>query len=130
MATTEHLLVSLVSAFGNAERVCSLLAEDAQWWITPSVGVLGSPTHGRQDIYAAMQVVFGDLYREVSTEVHHVIANRDIGAARFVMRAKALFAGGRDYVNEYSVWIQRRGDLIVKVWEYLDVAHVQAQFDL
>jgi ketosteroid isomerase-like protein len=46
------------------------------------------------------------------------------------MRATALFAGGQPYENEYSVWVQVQGGLIVRVGEYLDVAHATGQFSL
>ena len=44
----------LVDAFGNPAAIESLLTEDAQWWITPTVGVLGSPSVGRDAIMTAM----------------------------------------------------------------------------
>ena len=40
-SSTRELLTALVDAFGDAERITELLAPDAQWWITPTVGVLG-----------------------------------------------------------------------------------------
>jgi hypothetical protein len=49
------LLTAPAAAFGDAERITELLAPDAQRWITPSVGVLGGPTVGRDAIRAAMR---------------------------------------------------------------------------
>jgi hypothetical protein len=69
--STRELLTRLVAAFGDADRVCELLAPEAQWWITPSVGVLASPTVGREAIRDAMRVIFGQLYTDVHTTVHH-----------------------------------------------------------
>jgi ketosteroid isomerase-like protein len=43
-------------------------------------------------------------------------------AAGFTLSATALFADGRHYENEYSVWVHTDGGAIVRVWEYLDVA--------
>jgi uncharacterized protein (TIGR02246 family) len=128
MTETRELLTTLVAAFGDADRVTALLAPDAQWWITPTVGVLGSPTVGREAIGAGMRIIFGQLYADVRTTVHHALCDADMGAARFTMRATALFAGGQPYENEYSVWIQARDGFIVRVWEYLDVAHATGQF--
>ena len=65
----------------------SLLASDAQWWITPTVGVLGSPTIGRDAIRDSMAVIFGQMYTDVRTDVHHTLAEGDTGAARFTMYA-------------------------------------------
>lgn len=127
-SSTRELLAALVAAFGDAERVTELLAPKAQWWITPTVGVLGSPTVGREAIRAGMRIIFGQLYADVQTTVHHLVCEDDTGAARFTMRATALFAGGQPYENEYSVWIQVQDGLIIRVWEYLDVAYATGQF--
>jgi ketosteroid isomerase-like protein len=128
--STQELLITLVAAFGDADRISDLLAPEAQWWITPTVGVLGSPTVGRDAIRDAMRVIFGQLYTDVRTTVHHTLAEGDIGAARFTMSATALFADGQQYENEYSVWVQVRDGLITRVWEYLDVAYATGQFGM
>ena len=127
---TRELLTSLVGALGDADRVCALLAPDAQWWITPTVGVLASPTVGRDAIYESMRAIFGELYADVHTSVHHTLVDNEMGAARFTLFATALFAEGRPYENEYSMWVQADGGAIVRVWEYLDVAHSLGQFSL
>jgi uncharacterized protein (TIGR02246 family) len=125
--STENLLRELVSAFGDAEAVCAVLAEDAEWWITPTVGVLGSPSRGRDSIAAAMEVIFGQLYKDVRTQIRHLISDGDIGSARFTMHATASYAGDKPYENEYCVWIRQRDGAIDRVWEYLDVAHASQQ---
>jgi ketosteroid isomerase-like protein len=132
MATSEtrELLVSLVAAFGDADRIRTLLAPDAQWWISPTVGILASPTVGRDSICESLQTIFGGLYADVRTTVHHLLVDDDVGTARFTMFAKALFADGRPYENEYCVWIQIDAGAIIRVWEYLDVAHAIGQFGL
>jgi len=129
-STTRELLTQLVSAFGDVDAITALLAPDAQWWITPSVGVLGSPTIGRESIRESMQVIFGQLYQEVRTVVHHVLVEQTMGAARFTMFATANFANGQPYENEYSIWIRVQDSMIDRVWEYLDTAHVVSQFGL
>lgn len=113
----------LVGAFGEPDAIGALLADDAQWWITPSVGILGSPTVGRSAILEAMTVIFSAMYNDVSTTVHHVISDRELAACRFTMRATAVFAEGRPYENEYSLWVQVAKGQAVRVWEYLDVTH-------
>jgi len=127
---TRELLTSLVGALGDADKVCALLAPDAQWWITPTVGVLASPTIGRDAIHESMRSIFGDLYADVRTDVHHTVVEDDMGAARFTLFATALFADGRPYENEYTMWVKTEGGAIVRVWEYLDVAHSLGQFNL
>lgn len=127
---TRELLTSLVGALGDADRVCALLAPDAQWWITPTVGVLASPTVGRDAIFESMRTIFGQLYADVRTSVHHTLVDNEIGAARFTLFATALFAERRPYENEYTMWVKTDGGAIVRVWEYLDVAHSLGQFGL
>ena len=127
---TRELLGSLVAGFGDADRVSALLAPDAQWWISPTVGVMASPTVGRDSIHESLQTIFGGLYVDVRTTVQHVLVDEDMGAARFTMFATAQFADGRPYENEYCVWVQTEGGAIVRVWEYLDVAHAIGQFGL
>jgi len=127
---TRELLTSMVGALGDADRVCALLAPDAQWWITPTVGVLASPTIGRDAIHESMRSIFGELYADVRTSVHHTLVDNDMGAARFTLFATALFADGRPYENEYTMWVQTDGGAIVRVWEYLDVALSLGQFGL
>lgn len=127
-SSTHELLTALVAAFGDPPRIVELLAPDVQWWITPTVGVLGSPTIGRESVAEAMRVIFGEMYTDVRTDVHHVIVDGNIGSARFTMRATALFADSRPYENEYCVWAEATDGAITRVWEYLDVAQVGNQF--
>lgn len=128
MNTTASLMRSLLAAFGDADAIVELLTEDAEWWITPTVGVLGSPSRGRESIGSSMQTIFRDLYADAEAEVHMVLADGERASARFTLRARAQFFGGKPYENEYCIWIERSGDKIAKVWEYLDVAHVTGQF--
>jgi ketosteroid isomerase-like protein len=120
----------LVRAFGDPDAIGELLTPDAECWITPTVGVLGSPTVGRDTIVAALRVIFSDLWGDPEVTVHHAIGNDDIGAVRLTLQAKARFANERPYENEYSVWVRCRGDRIDRVWEYLDVAWSTAQLQL
>lgn len=113
--------------------MADLLNEDAEWWITPTVGVVPSPCRGRDPIWDSMAIVFGQIYSEARTDVHMVVAQDDRASARFTLRAFTLRAiaqiGDRTvpYENEYCLWIERQGDAICRVWEYLDVAHAQQQ---
>ena len=75
-------------AFGDPDAIGELLTPDAEWWITPTVGVLGSPSVGRETIVAAMRVIFGDFWSGAEVTVHHAIGDDDIGAVRFTLRAK------------------------------------------
>jgi ketosteroid isomerase-like protein len=118
------LAIALVESFGDPEAIGNLLTEDAEWWITPTVGILGSPSVGREQIVAAMRVIFGDIYTDATAEIHAALGDDETGAVRFTLRATV---GERPYINEYSVWIRRSGDRIDRVWEYLDVAEATRQ---
>jgi hypothetical protein len=102
----------------------SLLVVWGQWWITPTVGIWGSPSVGRDQIMAATRIIFGEIYSGASAEIHTAIGDDVIGAVRFTLRAKV---GERSYVNEYSVWIRSNGKRIDRVWAYLDVAEATRQ---
>jgi ketosteroid isomerase-like protein len=128
MTAAVDLARALVSSFGDADAIAANLTEDAQWWITPTVGVLGSPSVGREAIHRSMRTIFGELYASPSVEVHHCVGDEEMAAIRFTLRAVARFAGDQPYANEYTVWVRRRGELIDRVWEYLDVAWSTAQF--
>jgi hypothetical protein len=78
----------LVESFGNPDTIEALLTEDAQWWITPTVGILGSPSVGRDQIVASMRIIFGDIYTDVSAEIHAAVGDDEIGAVRFTLRAR------------------------------------------
>jgi hypothetical protein len=78
--SSEILAERLVRAFGDPDAIGELLTADAEWWITPAVGVLGSLSVGREAIVAAMRVIFGNLWKDAEEAVHHVIGNDDIGA--------------------------------------------------
>jgi hypothetical protein len=69
----------------------------------PRVGILASPTVGRDSIYESLRTTFGGLYADVRTSVHHVLVDGDMGTARFTMHARALIADGRPYQNECCV---------------------------
>lgn len=127
MPDAKTLARSLVEAFGDPDAIGELLTDDVEWWITPTVGVLGSPSVGRDAVLTAMRTIFTELYADAEAEIHAVIGEGDLAAVRLTLRARALFAEGRAYENEYCVWVHRRDDQIDRVWEYLDVAWVGAQ---
>jgi len=114
----------LVEAFGNPTAIETLLTEDAQWWIAPTVGVLGSPSVGRDAIMTAMRTIFGVIYSDSRADIHAAVGDDTLAAVRFTLRATA---NARPYENEYCVWVRRAGDRIDRVWEYLDVAYATQQ---
>jgi hypothetical protein len=62
-ADPASLAERFVLAFGDPEATAELLSEDAEWWISPTVGVVGSPSVGRDAIVASMRVVWMHIRR-------------------------------------------------------------------
>lgn len=122
------LAVALIESFGDPDATVALLSADCEWWVTPSTGVLGSPTVGRDEIHAAMRTIYETLYGEVAPVIHDVIEQGNQAVIRITFRATAVFAAGRPYENEYCLWLRCRDGEIERVWEYLDVAHAASQF--
>jgi ketosteroid isomerase-like protein len=125
LTDARSLAISLAEAFGDADAVVELLTDDAEWWISPTVEVLGSPSVGKAAIAEAMRTIFGAIYRDAHAELHQAIGEGDFGSVRLTLRARI---GERSYENEYCLWVRRAGDRIDRVWEYLDVAHASQQF--
>ena len=117
----------LVLAFGDPDAIDALITDDIEWWISPTVEVLGSPGIGREAVMSAIRVIFTEMWLDADATVHHRLGADDVGAVRFTLRAKAHFAGDQPYENEYSLWIRRNGDRIDRIWEYLDVAWSKQQ---
>ena len=116
-SSAAELARRLVHAFGDPDAIGALLTDDAEWWITPTVGVLGSPSIGRASILESMRTIFGEIYEDLSVEVHHAVGDDEIGAVRITLRATVKVVGGKPLENEYSVWVRRAGDRIDRVWE-------------
>jgi len=59
-----ELAVQLVSGFGRPDDIVAVLAEDATWWITPTIPpeIMQSVSTGRDVIRGNMQRVFSLLY--------------------------------------------------------------------
>ncbi|TSD40207.1 nuclear transport factor 2 family protein [Rhodococcus sp. KBS0724] len=124
-----ELATRIVQAAGHPERMIENLAPDVTWWITPSIPaeVMESFTSGRGEVLANLHRVFGDLYdpNKMTVEVHHAITDGNIGAVRFKMSGE--FSTGGFYENEYSLWLEAIDGWVVRVWEYVDMAHTTAQ---
>jgi len=124
-----ELAVQLVSAFGRPDDIVAVLAEDATWWITPSIPpeIMQNVSTGRETIRANMQRVFSLLYDgdTMRTEVHNAFGEGPNGVVRFTLTGQ--FPNGGKYSNEYCVCVETRGDEITKVYEYVDAAHAVIQ---
>ena len=124
-----ELAIQLVSAFGRPDDIVAVLAEDATWWITPSIPpeIMQNVSTGRETIRANMQRVFSLLYDgdTMRAEVHNAFSEGPNGVVRFTLTGQ--FPNGGTYSNEYCVCVETRGDEITKVYEYVDAAHALIQ---
>jgi ketosteroid isomerase-like protein len=124
-----ELAVQLVSAFGRPDDIVAVLAEDATWWITPSIPpeIMQNVSTGRETIRANMQRVFSLLYDgdTMRTKVHNAFGEGANGVVRFTLTGQ--FPNGGKYSNEYCVCVETRGDEITKVYEYVDAAQAVIQ---
>jgi uncharacterized protein len=127
--TPAQLATQLVDAFGRPDAIAAMLADDATWWITPTVPpeIMQSLSVGREVIRGNMQRVFSLLYNgdTMKTTVHSAISEGNLGVVRFTLSGE--FPNGGKYTNEYSVWVEARGDEIANVWEYVDAAYAVVQ---
>ena len=112
--SSEVLAERLVRVFGDPDAIGESLTADAEWWITPTVGILGSERRTRVDCR-------GDV-----NHLRRHLEGRRGGAASsdrqrrhrccpIHVRAKARQLDDRSYENEYSVWVRRSGDQIDRV---------------
>ena len=124
-----ELAIQLVSAFGRPDDIVAVLAEDATWWITPTIPpeIMQNVSTGRETIRANMQRVFSLLYDgdTMRTEVHNAFSEGPNGVVRFTLTGQ--FPNGGTYSNEYCVCVETRGDEITKVYEYVDAAQAVMQ---
>ena len=125
MTSAKELAVALVSSFGDPDAIAALVADDVEWWISPTVEVFPHHMVGRDMVEETMRFVFGQVYADAQVTIHHAIAEGDIAAVRITLRARAL--GTVDYENEYALFVQVRDDRIVRVWEYVDMQHATNQ---
>ena len=123
--SAKDLALALVAGFGDPEAIAALVADDVEWWITPTVEVFPHHMIGRDMVLQTMRFVFGQVYADVHVTVHHAIGEGDTAAVRITLRARAL--GTVDYENEYAIFVQTRDERIVRVWEYVDMQHAMNQ---
>jgi ketosteroid isomerase-like protein len=125
MRTAKELALALVDGFGDPNAVTALLADDVEWWISPTVEVFPHHMVGRDAVAETMRLVFGQIYADVRVTVHGAIGDGDQAAVRITMRARAL--GSVDYENEYALFVKARDGLVTRVWEYVDMQHAMNQ---
>ena len=127
--TPAELAIQLVEAFGRPDEIVAVLAEDATWWITPTIPpeIMRNVSTGREVIRGNMRRVFSMLYNgdTMKTTVHSAISDGSLGAVRFTLSGE--FPNGGKYANEYCVCVETRGDEIAKIWEYVDAANAVVQ---
>ena len=99
------LAVALVDRFGDVDGMVDLLAEDVEWWITPTIEVFPHHMVGRDAVREAMRFVFGEVYANVRTTLHTAVGEGDTAAVRITLAA----AGARARRLRERVRVLRRG---------------------
>jgi len=61
---TDEVRLSNVPRIRDVETMVELLAEDVEWWITPTVGVFDHHMIGRAAVRTSMEYVFGEVYAD------------------------------------------------------------------
>ncbi len=123
--SAKELAVRLVTSFGEPDAIATLLTDDVEWWISPTVEVFPHHMVGREMVLETMRFVFGDVYANPRVTLRTAIGEGDTAAVRITLQARAL--GTVDYENEYALFVQVRDGLIERVWEYVDMQHAMNQ---
>jgi ketosteroid isomerase-like protein len=123
--SAKELAGELVARFGDPDGMVALVADDVEWWITPTVDVFPHHMIGREMVAQTMRFVFGEIYADARVTVHSLIGEGDTAAIRFTLNARAL--GTIDYENEYALFVEARDGEISRVWEYVDMQHAMNQ---
>ena len=133
--TATDLAIRLANAFGDADAIAALLAEDARWHLPISAREhLNIDARGRAAIDANMRIAFGGVYEpgSVAVAVEDAFGDADRAVVRLRLTAtvSAEASGGLrpSYENEYVLVVHTRDGMISEVWELVDVAWAHAQF--
>ena len=110
----------LVEAFGDPEAMRTLYANDVTWVMSKSLGAIAGPYNGHEAVEAFNERVWGSLYfPEVEVEILDELGNDELGAVRFIYRAK-LRRTGEPYELEYVIFARGRDGLLTEVFESMD----------
>jgi ketosteroid isomerase-like protein len=129
--TTRQLVQQFLQARadGDAAALAALLAEEAEWYPPPAVGI--GPFIGRDDVARALTGGAAGRFLDVSSirrDVRKVVVEGD--TAVVLQRLTARTVNDTDYVNEYC-WIYTcRDGAIVRLDEYADTLHAARVFGL
>jgi SnoaL-like domain len=109
----------LASAFGNPEKMVSLLAPGVRWTL-PFSTPFPRPISGRDAVLETMTKIWTEIYRpDVEVEFLDEVGDDTASAVRFTYKAFALWLG-RIYENEYTLFARSGPDGIVEVNEAFD----------
>jgi ketosteroid isomerase-like protein len=111
-------------ADGDAAALRTMLADDARWWVPPSVeGRVARPLDGADAVARLAGGVTTSSFRPGTTTWHvlHVTAEED--RVSVLAQRHAVGANGRAYENDYHWLFRFAGDLIAEIWEVLDTSH-------
>lgn len=105
---------------GDMDTIASLLADDATFWVPPSLPD-GVEFRGKAMVLKLFTESVGlyDANAGLSVTIHSLTADEDRVAAELVIRGRAA-ASGADYENWYHFLFRVREGKIVSIREHLD----------
>lgn len=108
----------LVRAFGDAEAMSKLYADNVRWEL-PAGSQLPALT-GKDAVVAFNREVWSTHYRpDCRVEIHDELQDGDRSAVRFTYHAYSNHAQ-RPYTNDYTVFVRSGEDGIEEIFEAFD----------
>jgi ketosteroid isomerase-like protein len=116
---------ALVREFWAApqEDKMAFVADDACWHLPTSVARRGFDQDVRGEDVRALFLGSTERYnRDRTWEVHHAVAEDDLGTLHCTMHATTNV--GKEYHGSYHMLFRVEDDRIAEAWEFLDTAYV------
>ena len=114
---------------GEVGSALGLVAEDATWWLPPSLPVAGGLHEGRDAIVRDFLAPVSQLFAGGGPQIEVVGTTTEGGRVAVEWVARGSHAtSGAPYENQYHVLFEVRDGLIRAVREYLDPLYVQRTF--
>ncbi|MCB9791936.1 MAG: SRPBCC family protein [Alphaproteobacteria bacterium] len=119
--STEQIARRFVEVFGHADETLALLDPEVSWWMMPSAGV--APFQGHARAREILEGLYGQMLdlSTVQATLDELLLQGERAARR--VQVQALTADGRPYDNVHAVFLTVREGRVVRVHDYLDVAH-------
>ncbi len=111
-----------VNAGHLADHLLDFMTEDVTWWIqkaSPSAGVY----EGKAGVKRLFAIDIPIFSRALEVKILRMVGEGDTVVAEAEIRTANK--DGKEYVNQYSFWMDIRDGKICRVREYLDTLYAQ-----